>query len=330
MKRPLPALLACQSYFSEGHSTVSLQRLVHMAKERGYSAVGLIDWCSVAGAVELCEEAGAAQLSAVISVTLLVLFPTPPRSIEPHELFPLVMLAKDRTGYALLCELITQVHLATPDGLPLERVQEAASRGNHLVCLTGGRAGFPTVLGERKELARAAAYLRSLRQSFPFDLYVQLFHGHAPNERRRLEYLRGLARDLELPAVAAPEVNMGEQSEYPLLDALACARLGIDVQTPHAERLRNDARHVSTPEDWGALLPFPDALLNAQKLAEMCALDLRPERLHSPEPKLRLFQTPQEALEERAYAALPRQTDVRRTTCCTLSPMPASQECAAC
>lgn len=53
------------------------------------------------------------------------------------------------------------------------------------------------------------------------------------------------------------------------------------------------------------MLPFPDALLNAQKLAEICALDLRPERLHAPEPKLRVSQTPQEALEERAFAALP-------------------------
>ncbi|CAM3197353.1 DNA polymerase III subunit alpha [Deinococcus saxicola] len=305
MQRPLPALLTCQSYFSEGRSTVCPRRLVGLAKERGYSAVGLTDWCSVGGSVELCEAAGEAGMGAVIGVTLPVLFPAPPRSKEAHEVFPLVLLAKDRTGYALLCELITQIHMQYPDALPLERVQEAASRGDHLTCLTGGRQGFPTVLGERREIARAVAHLRTLRQSFPFDLYVQLFHGAAPNERRRLEYLRGLARDLELPTLAAPEINMGGQDEYPLLDALTCARLGIDVQTPHAERPRNDARHVSTPAEWGALLPFPDALLNADKLATICALDLRPERLHSPEPRLKVFQTAQEALETRAYAALP-------------------------
>lgn len=305
MPRPLPALLTCQSYFSEGRSTLSPRRLVKVAKERGYGAVGLTDWCSVAGAVELCEAAGEAGMGAVIGVTLPVRFPAPPRSKEPHEVFPLVLLAKDQEGYALLCELITHVHLTTPDGLPLERVQEAAATGDHLVCLTGGRQGFPNALGERKEIVRAVSCLRTLRRSFPFDLYVQLFHGAAPNERRRLEYLRGLARDLELPVVAAPEISMGGQDEYPLLDALTCARLGIDVQTPHAERPRNDARHVATPDVWGALLPFPDALLNAQKLATICALDLRPARLHSPEPKLRVFQTAQEALEERAHAALP-------------------------
>ncbi|GAA5533969.1 DNA polymerase III subunit alpha [Deinococcus aluminii] len=304
MTRTLPALLTCQSFFSEGRSTVSPYRLVEVAAARGFQAVGLADWCSVAGAVELCQSAREAGISAVIGVTLPVLFPAPPRSPQAHEVYPLVLLAKSREGYSLLCELVTHVNLQSPDGLPLTVLQAVAGRGrDHLVCLTGGRGGFPTVLGERREIARAAELLRTLKACFP--LYVQLVHGQAPNERRRLEYLRGLARDLSLPVVAAPEVCMAEAADYPLLDALTCARLGIDVQTPHSERPRNDARCVGTPEGWGAVLPFPDALLNAGKLGEVCTLDLLPERLASPEPRLKPFQTPQDALEERAFAALP-------------------------
>ncbi|MPY68283.1 DNA polymerase III subunit alpha [Deinococcus sp. SDU3-2] len=305
MRRTLNVLLACQSYFSEGRSTVSPRRLVQVAAGRGYAAVGLADWCSVAGAVELCEAAREAGVGAVIGVTLPVLFPAPPRSPVATEAFPLVFLAKSREGYARLCELITHVNLESPEGVPLPVLQDVAARGrDHLACLTGGRLGFPTLLGERREIARAAGYLRTLRPSFPFDLYVQLSHGAAPNERRRLEYIRGLARDLELPTVAVPEVCMAAPEDYPLLDALTCARLGIDVQTPHAERPRNDARHVGTPEGWGRVLPYPDALLNAEKLGEVCALDLLPERVQSPEPRLKPFQTPQDALEERAFEAL--------------------------
>jgi error-prone DNA polymerase len=305
MPRALPALLTCQSYFSEGRSTVSPRRLVQVAARQGFKAVGLADWCSVAGAVELCEATREASLGAVIGVTLPVLFPAPPPSPQATEAFPLVLLAKSREGYTRLCELITHVNLTSPEGLPLTVLQAVAGRArDHLACLTGGRTGFPTVLGERREIARAAGYLRTLRSLFPFDLYMQLFHDAAPNERRRLDYLRGLARDLELPTLAAPEVCMADAADYPLLDALTCARLGIDVQTPHAERPRNDARHVGTPEGWGKLLPYPDALLNARKLVQSCALDLLPERLSSPEPKLPPFTTPQDALEERAFAAL--------------------------
>lgn len=305
MDRALTALLTCQSFFSEGRSTVSPKRLVQRAARQGFTAVGLADWCSVAGAVELCQAAREAGIGAVVGTTLPVLFPAPPRSLQATEPFPLVLLARSREGYALLCELLTHLNLEGPQGVPLPVLQAVAVRGrDHLVCLTGGRSGFPTVLGERREIARAAELLRTLRACFPFDLYLQLAHGQAPNERRRLEYQRGLARDLNLPTVAAPEVCMAEGDEYALLDALTCARLGIDVQTPHPERPRNDARQVGTPESWGHLLPYPDALLNAGKLARACALDLLPERLQVPEPKLKPCQTPQDMLEERVFRAL--------------------------
>ncbi|MXV18665.1 DNA polymerase III subunit alpha [Deinococcus xianganensis] len=300
----LEALLACQSFFSEGRSTVGPRRLVRTAKAAGFSAVGLADWCSVAGAVDLCDEARAQGLAAVVGVTLPVLFPNPPRSSTPATAFPIVLLARSREGYGKLCELITAVNLTCPDGLPLDVLRHSVGH-NHLVCLTGGRAGFPTVLGDGRELARAAMYLRLLRGIFPSALYVQLFHGQAPSEQRRLSYLRGLARDLELPVVAAPDVSMGTPDEYPLLDALSCARLGIDVGIPHAGRPRNDARHVGTPDGWGRLLPFGDALLNAGTLAAQCALDLLPERLSVPEPALPAGRTAQEVLEDRAFAAIP-------------------------
>ncbi|WP_295818289.1 DNA polymerase III subunit alpha, partial [uncultured Deinococcus sp.] len=234
-------------------------------------------------------------------------FPAPPHG-HP-EVFPLVLLAASREGYAALCGVLTDLHLHHPGGVPLALVLDRAAQ---LVCLTGGRSGFPTVLGERRELARATALLRTLQGVFRFRLYVQLFHGQAPHERRRLAYLRGLARDLELPVVAAPEVCMATPDEFPLLDALTCARLGIDVHTPHAQRPRNDARHLGTPAAWSARLPFPDALENAARIARECALELRPDHLHSPEPRLRPHQTPQEALEERAWAALETYAPPRR------------------
>lgn len=173
MSRSLPVLLACQSYFSEGRSTVSPRRLVQEATRQGFETVGLADWCSVAGAVELCEAAREAGVGALIGVTLPVRFPAPPRSSHATEAFPLVLLARSREGYALLCELITHRHLESPDGVPLTVLQAVAARGrNHLTCLTGGRTGFPTILGERREIARAAGYLRTLRAMFPFDLYL--------------------------------------------------------------------------------------------------------------------------------------------------------------
>ena len=305
MTRRLSVLLTCTSFFSEGRSTVSPARLVRLAAGRGFTHLGLVDWCSVSGAVQLCGAAREHGLGAIIGSTLPVEFPGSGRVGAPPLTFPLVLLARSRAGYALLCELITLVQMEHPGRLPFALLQAAVERlPGQLVCLTGGRLGFPVVLGEERQPAQVAALLRGLRRLFPFDLYVQLFHGAAPQEVRRLSYLRGLARDLNLPTVAAPEVCMGEAAEYPLLDALTCARLGTDVQTPHPERPRNDARHVGTPDGWGAALPFPDALLNAHRLARECTLELRPERLHSPDPRLPPGMSALAHLRQRTGAAL--------------------------
>jgi error-prone DNA polymerase len=300
----LSVLLGAQSFFSEGRSTISPRRLVELAARRGFTHVGLTDYLSVSGAVELCQSAGTAGLTAIIGATLPVRFPATGRTHaeDRAEVFPLVLLARGRVGYAALCELITEVKLNELDALSLDAL---AGHSEHLHCLTGGRLGLPSVLLSRREVPLLVARLRELRKLFPSRLHVQLTHDQAPGEARRLSGLRGLARDLELPTVAAPEVHLGEPEDYPLLDALSCARLGLDVGTPHPERPRNDSAHVGTPQGWGARLPFPDALLNARRLADECALDLLPERLASPEPPLPPGQSAQDVLEARAWSALP-------------------------
>ncbi|ULH18042.1 DNA polymerase III subunit alpha (plasmid) [Deinococcus sp. KNUC1210] len=280
---------------------MSPARLVELAASRGYTHVGLVDWVSVAGAVELCEAAREHGLGAVIGATVPVVLPT---GKGKADAFPLVLLAQNRTGYQALNELISSVQQACPEGMPLEQL--LTSDTADLICLTGGRSGFPTVLGERRELPVVQRLLTALRAAFQFRLYVQLFHGAAPHEQRRLSSLRGLAREQGLPTVAVPEICMGEANEYPLLDALTCARLGIDVNTPHAERPRNHAPEVAFPLHWGTHLPYPDALLNATKIARDCTLDLLPERLTPPEPKLPDGVDAQTFLEGRVRAELPR------------------------
>lgn len=299
----LTALLTCQSFFSEGRSTVSPGRLVERAAAAGFSAVGLTDHLSVSGAAELCEAAREHNLRSLIGATVPVAFPAPARASSATEIWPLILLARNRTGYARLCEWITHVRMNDLDALPASLLGTAEP--GSLVCLTGGLSGFPTALGERHQIPRIVALLRELRSAFRFNLYVQLYHGEAPGEARRLSLLRGLARDLELPVVAAPQVCMASPEDYPLLDALTCARLGTDVSVPHPERPRNACAWVRTPLDWGAKLFFPDALLNAEKLASECALDLSPERLSVPAPRLLPGQTAQSLLETRAFAALP-------------------------
>jgi len=296
----LSALLDVHSFFSEGASTVSPTRLVTLAAERGFTGLALADDASVGGAVDLCHQGGKADLRTVIGTTLPVLIERP-RKRGAFDVFPLVLLAQSRAGYARLNVLLSAFRQGDQPGLLLN---DLLADTTGLVLLTGARKGFPTVMGAERRLDQLAALLDRLKAAFPSRLYVQLYHDAHPGMRRTLGFLRAIARDHGLPCVAAPEIRLASPAEYPLLDALTCARLGIDVNVAHPDRPRNDAQHLRTPEAWARLIPYADALLNAEKLARKYHLDLRPERLTPPRPEVPEGLTPRAWLRRRAEAGL--------------------------
>ena len=296
----LTTLLDTHSFFSQGASTVSPARLIRLALERGFTGLALTDDASVGGAVDLCHGGDEAGLNTVIGTTLPVLVERPGRR-DAFDVFPFVLLAQNRVGYARINVLLSQFKQGEQPGLPLEALL-ADTTG--LVLLSGTRRGFPTVMGAERRLDQLSTLLTTLKRAFPNRLYVQLYHDAYPGMRRTLGFLRAVARDHGLPCVAAPEIRLADQSEYPLLDALSCARLGIDVNVAHPDRPRNDAMHLGTPEGWARKLPYADALSNAAKLAQKCHLDLRPERLIPPQPELPRGMSARSYLRRRAETGL--------------------------
>lgn len=284
----LRALLNVHSFFSFGAGVSSPTVLVQKAAELGYTYVALTDDGGVYGAAELFAAARKLGVVPLIGATVpLEIGGTP---------YPVVLLAESLAGYETLNRLLTLLHAL--DGSVTLPVLAAHSDALHL--LTGGRRGFPTQLLGAGRRGVAEQALCDLRGIFPHRLWVQLYHDAHPWDTRRARLLRDLAHAMKLPAVAAPEVRYAAPELYPLYDALVCARLGITVDTPHADRPQNSAQAV--PEDF--LLPFPDALENASRLAELCSFELLPERFAMPPVRVPEGMTPQGHLEERCYGAL--------------------------
>ncbi|AFZ68435.1 DNA polymerase III subunit alpha [Deinococcus peraridilitoris] len=291
--RQLTSLLCVHSYFSFGRGVASPRRLVRRAAELGFTALGLMDDASVAGAVELAGSAREAGIQPVFGTTLPVAF----KVGRERQVFPLGLIAASRSGYARLNELLTLLG-SGQDAVDLDTVLQ---HGEDLFCLSGPRAGFVTQLLRRRQLQEAQAQLRCLKSVFRDRLFVQLFFDRAPRDRLLAQYLRALAHDLSLPVVAAPEVRLLTADDYPLLDALTCARLGITVTQEHTERPLNAAQHLWTPRDWGRRIPFPEAHANAERLVRECSFELLPKALTPPRAHLPDGLSAFEYLQGRVY-----------------------------
>lgn len=290
----LSALLCTRSTFSFGAGTASPTTLVRRAAELGYRSIALTDRLNVTGAVELFQAARAAGVQALIGATV-------PVRLDDADVVPLVLLATSRAAYATLNELITHAHARDERDVPWAVL---LAHTHDLVCLTGGRDGLPARFLARRQVAALERRVRDLKGAFPDRLYVQLFHDRLPWDDRRARVLRRFAQDVGLPTVAAPEVRHARPEDMPLLDALTCARLGIDVDTPHPQRPQNEGGAMVPPHVVTARLPYPEAAANADWVAERTAFDLLPERLVPPKARVPAGLSAGAYLERRCYEAL--------------------------
>ena len=294
--RRLTALLNSHSFFSFGSAASSPSRLVERAAELGYRHLALTDRLGVYGAAELFRAARRHDVNALIGATV-------PLEVE-GERYPLVLLAGSRRGYRTLNSLLNAAHAEEPKGVTLPML---SAHPSDLHVLTGGRKGFPTRLLGQRRVRQAERLLAILKEIFHDRLWVQLYFDHYPRDAQRARALRAFARAQRLPVVAAPEVRYATPDLYPLYDALVCARLGITVDDPHPDRPQNDRQAIPPPD--APPLPFPEAIDNAEALAETLTFELLPERLTPPSASVPAGLTPDQHLEERCLEALVERYD---------------------
>ncbi len=293
----LSVLLDCHSYFSFGQGASSPSRLVERAAELGYTAIALVDDNGVYGAVE-AQRAGRRYGVRVLVGAIVQL-------VVENDVYPLSLIAQNRSGYEVLCNLLTAVH---NDEAKEVKLPVLLAHTDDLICVTGSRNGFLSRLLAERKIIQAEELLATLKGAFPERLYVQLYYGGYPQDILRARKLRDFARSQGVPVVSAPEVRYATPDLHALYDTLVCARLGITVRDPHRLRPQNDALAVPDPCVWLGLpqhpLPFPEGVENAQTIVENCMLELLAERLTPPAARIPVGTTLEQHLDERLYGAL--------------------------
>ncbi len=293
----LSALLDCHSYFSFGRGASSPSRIVERAAELGYTAVALLDENGVYGSVEAQRAGKQFGIRVLIGATVQLKGDT--------NIYPLGLIAMNRAGYETLCNLLTTVQADDDKHVTLPVL---LAHTQNLICVTGGRDGFPTRLLAERKVVQAEQLLSTLKGAFPERLYVRLYYGAYPRDLMRARKLRDFARSQGVPVVSAPEVRYATPDMHPLYDTLVCARLGITVHNPHRLRPQNDCLAVPDPCAWNELpqhpLPFPEGIANAETIVQACDLELLAERLTPPAARFPKGMTLEQYLDERLYGAL--------------------------
>ncbi len=230
------AHLHVHSHYSLMRGTEPLEALAQAARERGMDRFALTDTNALYGFVfyrQICEEWG---LTPIAGAELVEAGDAPARA---------VLLARGREGYSSLCHVITARHLD-----PLFSL-EGAVRANaaSLVLLSGQRA-----------------LLTALRETLP--VYAELVPGRG--DRPLLHW----ARHEGIAPVAANDVHFVHRARHRIHHTLRAIARNTTLDRVPREDLAEPERVFLSAEEMEARFPHaPEALENAARLAEECAVD---------------------------------------------------------
>lgn len=253
----MPTLLHVHSWYSLLEGTAEPAALVRAALEGGYTALALTDTNNLYGVVSFVESAHRAGLRPFVGACL-------ERGGQRA-----VVLVADPTGYRYLCHAISACdprndQQGDGSGATLQSVllDLVATDGLHLMTAN-------------IELAEA------LQGRFPGRLWLEIVR---PGDPRRERDLLAAAERLRLPIVASTAAYMMRADEYET-HRLVCTvrRLSLRDRLPPLET-RPEHRLVSVVEIRRRFHDLPQALRNADALADSLRSDVLPRQLVLPTP----------------------------------------------
>ena len=244
----VPLFVKSNHSFLEGGSHP--EELVERAHALGLSALALVDRDGVYGSVKAHVKAKELGIKLLIGSEI-----TLTTHLDSDRRQSLLLLAKNRKGYAQLCRLIS-------------RGREREEKGRSLVTLDEVR----DAAGDLLALCREPQLLPSLKSAYQQSLYALCTRHLEVDELERERALRERARTLEVEIVGATEVLYHDATRRPLQDVLTCIRHGCTLREA-GTRIHANAEHdlKSQATMQARFEDEPAWLANTLKVADQCS-----------------------------------------------------------
>ncbi|HCF99906.1 MAG TPA: error-prone DNA polymerase [Chloroflexi bacterium] len=266
--------LHTHSNFSFLDGASAPDRLVKRAAELEMPALALTDHHGLYGAVRFLHAAKAAGIKPIIGAEICLRSENGEGQAKPH----LVLLARNRVGYANLCRIITKAQLDYQDD-PQITLTDLAPYHEGLIALSGCRRGeLPRALlaGHREE---ALSIARRYADLFGDRFLIELEHHLLPDDDALVDALLDLARKIGLRAVLANDVHYAYPHEYRLRDVMACIQTRTTLDEWTDIRHANGEYYLKSQQEMREAFALPANIFDAclattQEIADDCNLEL--------------------------------------------------------
>ncbi|HAK53579.1 MAG TPA: DNA polymerase III subunit alpha [Gammaproteobacteria bacterium] len=263
--------LRVHSEYSLSDGIVRIKPFIQATADNNMPAVGITDHNNLFALVKFYKTAQESGVKPIVAADVMI---APQR--ENDDPAPLVLIARDETGYRNLSELVSRSYTDGQDARHICLKREwVAAQPDGLLALSAGKEGDVgrALLEGRTE--GAADLAREWMRIFPDAFYLEL---HRTGRDGEEDYIAGavdLAVELGCPVVATNDVRFIDQDEYEAHEARVCIHEGRTLDDPRRERRYSNEQYLKTPAQMMELFAdIPEAVENTIEIARRCNVDL--------------------------------------------------------
>lgn len=275
--------LHVHSHYSLLDGLAKIDDLINKAKELNMNSLALTDHGALYGAIEFYKKAQKAGIKPIIGAELYIA-PEGRHFKRPNidkKRWHLVVLAKNKTGYLNLIQLVTRAHLEGFYYKP--RVDKGLLReySEGLIAMSACLQGeIPkTILAN--DIKKAEKIALEYQDIFgPGNFYLELMPQEVQKEVNK--GLKEIAKKIGIPLVATNDVHYVNLEDAEAQEVLMCIQTNNTIEDADRLTMEGDFSLKSQEQMIKSFKDIPEAIENTQKIAEECNLKIELDKVELP------------------------------------------------
>ncbi len=266
---------------------IRIEDVIKRAVEFKMPALAITDHSNIFGSYEFFQTAANVGIKAILGCEVYVApesrFKKQQGTEGEGSSFHLVLLVKNKEGYANLCKLLT---LANFEGFfyrPRVDKEILSKYSSGLIALSAclkGEIGFNVVKGRYDEAKKRALEYKEI---FGDDYYLEIQENGLKEQKIANEGIIKLARELNIPLVATNDCHYLRKEDAKFHDVLLCIQTQKTIDDPNRLKMETEELYFKSPEEMKKNFSYaPEAIENTLKIADKCYFQFEDTGYHFP------------------------------------------------
>ncbi|MEA2516618.1 MAG: error-prone polymerase [Actinomycetota bacterium] len=282
--------LHCHTTWSLRDGVIPAEVLPHLAAELGFEAVAMTDHDALTGAVRFSHAAREAGIKPIFGSEL---------TLDTGE--HITLIARDKTGYANLCRLISDAHLSHERDHPRTTFDKVVERAEGLFVLSGCERGEVARFAAAGRMPEAFDAAIRWRKAIGDDYRIEAFDHRGFGHRTLRDRLLGIAGETGIRAVATNDAHYPTSADAVTHELLHAIKDIVPLSKSQALRKTSEYFFKTSAEMRALFADVPEACDETLRIAEECDFDLDLGVYHFPDIPIPSGETPASMLAKRCY-----------------------------